>query len=85
MAHFLFTYGFEETHPTKLIREEMEIRMRAKSLTEQMGLMKVQLAEYRQRAVREILRAEAQRNFFLAQRYSEDKSVRNKTHTSAIH
>ena len=75
IAHLLHTYAFQETRAAKLVREEIELRAKAEKAAEQMGFSQKQLLLFREKSVKETLRAEAQRNFFLAERYIVDKAV----------
>ena len=73
-AHLLFSYAFDETRGNRLLREEIEIRARAKVCVDALsGVLRNQRA-FRVKSITAQLRAEAQRNFFLAERYLVEKS-----------
>jgi len=73
-ASLLFGYARDETRANKLVKEETELRNKAKALTEQMTAAHQKLVADRTKAIRDALQAEAQRNYFLAERYIQGKS-----------
>lgn len=75
VAQVLFSFACEETRANKLVREEMELRAKAATAAEHAAQAQKQLLAYRLKYVRDTLQAEAQRNFFLAERYIAEKSV----------
>ena len=75
VAQVLFSFACEETRANKLVREEMELRAKAATASEHASQAQKQLLAYRLKYVKDTLQAEAQRNFFLAERYIAEKSV----------
>lgn len=75
VAQVLFSFACEETRANKLVREEMELRAKAATAAEHASQAQKQLLAYRLKYVKDTLQAEAQRNFFLAERYIAEKSV----------
>jgi len=74
VAHLLFTYAFEQTRPSKLVREEVELRSKSAHASRMMSSMHRSLLARRLRGIKDSLNGEAQRNYFLAERYMVEKS-----------
>lgn len=84
-AALLCCYALSETRSARLVKEEVDLRALSQKLSVALQREHSGLVSFRQKSVRETLRAEAQRNFFLAERYVVDKSVRQNTNTQNTH